>query len=205
MPLSPVIVCVFGQGEGFHWLQYNIVGQTLWVCPATCGPVGLGFRTHAKVEREYGNWSGGHSCTRDRDHKPKYKHVSYQCNCHILNALFTPCMTKVMLFFFTFKRKTLNDGCTQLCAYSCAVSLNMNKYDHRPGTPETEVVSNSQHGFLSSLLNFFEDDMSPFLKDLLKGTVAPVWDGLRVVWINRHSSGEVPLVVYYFFSCSVDL
>jgi hypothetical protein len=40
----------------------------------------------------------------------------------------------------------------------------MNKYDQWPETPETEVVSYAQHGFLLYLLNFFEDDMSPFFQ-----------------------------------------
>ncbi len=39
----------------------------------------------------------------------------------------------------------------------------------------------------------------------LKGTVSRDWGGLEVAWVNRPNFGEVPLVVYYFFYCPINL
>ncbi len=37
----------------------------------------------------------------------------------------------------------------------------------------------------------------------LKGTVSPVWGSLEEVWVDRSTFGEVQLLIFYSFSCSV--
>jgi hypothetical protein len=66
---------------------------------------------------------------------------------------------------------------------------------------------------LSGLLRLLDVSRSrgvknPKLEDFyirVKGTVAPLYRRLKVVWINAGESGEVPLVVYRFWTSSVRL